>query len=141
MGTTNPETAESTKHASRVTVLIVEDERPIAEAIALVVEEAGFTHLVAAHGREGLTLARAHRPALIITDMMMPQLDGAELIAALRADAERDHQSMPPVILMTAGGLDRARMAGADAVLRKPFDIAELEALLRRFLESGDSRR
>ena len=64
------------------------------------------------------------RPALLITDLMMPHLDGSELIAA----------PVPPTILMTAADMARAREAGADAVLRKPFHLADLAALLRRFL-------
>ena len=68
-------------------VLIAEDEEPIAEVVATVVEDAGYTPLLAAHGREALELARAKQPALLITDLMMPYLSGAELIAALRSDA------------------------------------------------------
>lgn len=128
-------------------VLIAEDEEPIAETISYIVEDAGYTPLVAAHGRQALEFARAERPALLITDLMMPHLDGAALIAALRADAAADGAqggdeggqggqggAAPPIILMTAASLDLARAAGADVVLRKPFALAELEALLHRFL-------
>lgn len=115
-------------------VLIVDDEAPIAEALALMIEEAGYTPMTAFRGRTGLDLAREHRPALIITDMMMPQLDGASLIAAVRADAEAGRRPMPLIIAMTAGGLRYAETAGANAVLSKPFTIDEVEALLRRLL-------
>jgi CheY-like chemotaxis protein len=115
-------------------VLIAEDEEPIAEAIALIVEDAGYTPLVAAHGKQALELARMRRPALVITDLMMPLLDGAELITALRADAVLDDHKPAPVILMTAAGLKRAYEAGADVVLRKPFELDELEKLLFRYL-------
>jgi CheY-like chemotaxis protein len=122
-------------------VLIVDDEAPIAEALAYMVEDAGYTALTAFRGRAGLDLARTHYPALIITDMMMPQLDGAGLIAALRADAEADHRPMPPIIAMTAGGLRHAEAAGADAVMQKPFSVEEVESLLRRFLPYDPQRR
>lgn len=115
-------------------VLIVDDEAPIAEALALMIEEAGYTAMTAFRGRTGLELARQHRPALIITDMMMPQLDGASLIAAVRADAEAERRPMPLIIAMTAGGLRHAETTGANAVLPKPFTIDEVEALLRRLL-------
>ena len=69
------------------TVLIVDDESPIAEIVAAIVEDAGYTQIVAAHGREALEIARAERPEFLITDLMMPQLTGADLIATLRADA------------------------------------------------------
>jgi CheY-like chemotaxis protein len=119
-----------------VLVLIAEDEEPIAEVVATVVEDAGYTPLLAAHGREALELARAKQPALLITDLMMPYLSGAELIAALRSDAAAGGHAPLPVILITAAGPAQARAAGADAVLRKPFELLELDALLRRFLEA-----
>jgi CheY-like chemotaxis protein len=119
-----------------VLVLIAEDEEPIAEVVATVVEDAGDTPLLAAHGREALELARAKQPALLITDLMMPHLSGAELIAALRSDAAASGHDPVPVILITAAGTAQARAAGADAVLRKPFELLELDALLRRFLEA-----
>ncbi len=115
-------------------ILIVEDEEPIAEVVATVVEEAGYTPVVAAHGRAALELAREQWPALLITDLMMPYLSGAELIVALRAEAEARGETTIPIILMTAASLSLARAAGADAVLRKPFDLVQLEDLLQRFL-------
>lgn len=120
-------------------VLIVDDEAPIAEALSYIVEDAGYTPLLASHGRQGLEFARAQRPALIITDLMMPQLDGAGLIKALRADAAADGAApLPPIIVMTAGGLRHAHDIGADAVVQKPFNIAEVERLLHRFLAPPD---
>jgi DNA-binding response OmpR family regulator len=116
-------------------VLIVEDEEPLAETIAYIVQETGYTALVALHGREALELARARRPALLITDLMLPHLDGTALIAALRADAAEAGEAALPIILITVAGLVQAREAGADVILRKPFVLADLEALLRRFLE------
>jgi DNA-binding response OmpR family regulator len=65
---------------------------------------------------------------------MMPRLDGAALIQALRADAVADGRQPPPIILMTAAGVREANQSGADAILYKPFDMAEVEALLLRFL-------
>jgi len=115
-------------------VLIAEDEEPIADVVSTVVEDAGYTPLVAVHGREALDLARAQHPALLITDLMMPYLSGAELIAQLQADAASGGRALMPIILMTAASLSLARAAGADAVLRKPFDLAQLEDLLERFL-------
>ena len=115
-------------------VLIVEDEEPLAELISFVVQNAGYMPRVAMHGRQGLDDARSLRPALVITDLMLPYLDGAEVIAALRNDALTSGLSAPPIILMTAASLIQARASAADVVLRKPFRLADLEALLRRFL-------
>jgi CheY-like chemotaxis protein len=114
-------------------VLIAEDEAAIAEALAMIVEEAGYRPLLAAHGRRALELARERCPALLITDLMMPQLDGAELIAALRADTA-DGCAPIPVILTTAAPLPPAGQPAVDAYLRKPFTVAQVEALLHRFL-------
>jgi two-component system chemotaxis response regulator CheY len=116
-------------------VLIVEDEEPLAETISYVVRAAGYTPLVAVHGRHALELARTQRPAVLITDLMLPYLDGAGLIAALRADALATGEAPPAIILITAASRIEALAAGAEVVLRKPFHLADLEALLRRFLE------
>ncbi len=115
-------------------ILIAEDEESIAEAIVFAVEDAGYEYVVARDGTEALKLAQEKHPNLILTDLMMPSLDGVELIAALRAEAASTGHFLPPIILMTAGGLRRAEQAGADAILRKPFMVVELEDLLHRFL-------
>ena len=115
-------------------VLIAEDEEPIAEAIALLVGDCGYTPLIANNGRQALELARARRPALLITDLMMPYLDGDQLIAALRGDASRDGSRPLPTILLSAAGLKRMQTSSADVLLPKPFNLDDLEALLRRFL-------
>lgn len=117
--------------SDRLIVLIVEDEGPIAEALTYVVEEAGFTAMVAPHGKAGLALALQCRPALILSDVMMPQMGGPELIRALR---EALDTSTPPIVLMTAADLRFAQNAGADGLLTKPFELTAVEAMLRRFL-------
>jgi CheY-like chemotaxis protein len=120
-------------------VLIVDDEATIAEIVADVVDFAGYTAAVAGDGARALALARERPPALVITDLMMPKLGGAALIAALRADAAANGHAAPPMILMTASGRGPAAAAGADAILIKPFDLTALEELLHRFLDpTGD---
>lgn len=128
------QTQQIETHRTPYLVLIAEDEQPIADALAMIVADAGYTPLLASQGKQALELARERHPALILTDLMMPLLDGAQLIAAIRADAELDNHRPPPIILMTAGGVRRALEINADALLKKPFDVAEVEALLRRFL-------
>lgn len=124
---------------ARKLVLIAEDEGPIADALAFIISDAGYTPLVAAHGREALELARARHPKLVITDLMMPQMSGADLIRALREDASNEGIQSVPVVLMTAASGRMTRVAEADAILRKPFDIEEVEALLSRFLGPPDA--
>ena len=128
-----PEHAQA-PHQEALLVLIAEDEEPIAEAIAFLVEDNGYTSLIAKNGREALELARTRHPALVITDLMMPYMDGDELIQALHADAALDNHAPPPIILLSAAGLRRMQHADADAILPKPFELDDLERLLLRFL-------
>ena len=117
-------------------VLIAEDEEPIAEAVAWVVEDCGYTPLIARNGQEALELTHSQRPALVITDWMMPILDGVGLIRALKQQAALDGRHPIPTILMTAARRIPPQAAEADAFLPKPFEVHELAALLRRFLEA-----
>jgi len=121
-------------------VLIAEDEEPIAQAIAYIVEDLGYTPAVAIHGKQALELARAHRPALVITDLMMPQMTGADLIRALRQDAARLNYPVPPIILMSAAGRPFIDTVQADAYLPKPFDVGEVEALLEQYLNDPEDQ-
>lgn len=115
-------------------VLIAEDEEPISSVLAMIVADAGFRPLTAMHGKEALALALSEHPALILTDLMMPYLDGADFIAALHEAMDDGVRKAPPIVLMTAAGMRQAQAAGADAILRKPFNVEDVEALLRQFL-------
>ena len=115
-------------------ILVVDDERPIANILAGLLADLGYTPLVASHGRHALELARERPPALVLTDLMMPYLSGAGLAAALRADAEADGRDAPPIILITAAGAAAAEAVGADAVLYKPFELEHVEAWVTRLL-------
>lgn len=128
-----PEQVNSQNNMSRV-VLIADDEEPIAQALSMIVEDYGYQALIATNGKQALDLARSHRPVLVLTDLMMPLMSGTELIATLRADAEQEGQRPPPMVLMSAAGKVYTTPAGADAVLAKPFDIRQIEALLDLFL-------
>jgi CheY-like chemotaxis protein len=110
-------------------VLIVEDEEPIATALSFIVEDAGYVPLIAMHGRQALDLLRDRHPALIITDLMMPYMDGAQLIRAVRA-----RYPDLPIVLMTAAGVQHSVATDADEIVPKPFNIADIEELLDRYL-------
>lgn len=116
-------------------VLIAEDEETIAESLAMIVEEAGYRAIVALDGRQALMLARQRRPELILTDLMMPFLSGADLIASIRRDAAASGEEAPPIALITAASRARAEEAGADVVVSKPFDVVKIEELLHQFLD------
>jgi CheY-like chemotaxis protein len=115
-------------------VLVADDDEAITEMMALAIEFEGYVPLVAANGRQALELARTHGPALVITDMMMPQLDGMGLITALRADAAACGTVAPPIVMMSALGPDHLLGAGPDAILAKPFRLQTLQEVLERFL-------
>lgn len=129
-----PSTSPARSPTDPPLILIVDDEEPIAETLALIVHDAGYAPMVASNGRQALELARTHWPTLVLTDMMMPLLDGPGLIAALREAAVADRRRMPPVIILTAGGMAEAQSVGADVVLRKPFDLDVLERHIVRLL-------
>ena len=118
----------------RFLVLIVEDEGSIAGVLSAFVEDLGYHAMVAPHGVAALEIARARWPALVLTDYMMPLMSGSRLLAELRAEAVSGGHTMPPVILMSAVSPRLSELAGADVVLPKPFDLAQLEALLEQFL-------
>lgn len=113
------------------TILIVEDEAPLRELLAALVEDSGYRALQAIHGREALALIEQERPELVLSDVMMPVLNGAELCRIVKAQPST---ASIPVILMSAAGPAIADGAGADAFVDKPFDLGELEALVRRWL-------
>ncbi|HEX6799730.1 MAG TPA: response regulator [Ktedonobacterales bacterium] len=121
-------------HGKAPVVLIAEDERPIAEALAMIVTDAGYLPVLASHGKRALELARERPPAMVITDLMMPHMDGLALMRALRQEAELAGHRPPVIVLTTAAPFPRAEWSLADAYLRKPFNIDEVEALLHRYL-------
>jgi DNA-binding response OmpR family regulator len=123
--------SRSPASAAPKVVLIAEDEEPIAQALAYLVEDAGYMPVVAVHGKAALEMALAQRPDLIITDLMMPQMSGKDFISALRAALDT---ATPPIILMTAAGRRYTDAAGANALLSKPFDLSDVETLLERYL-------
>ena len=117
------------------TILVEEDEQPVRELLGMLLEDAGHRVLRATHGRQGLELAQQERPDLVISDIMMPVLDGVELCHHLKADSG----TQPiPVILMSAAGERLARGAGAEAFISKPFDLDEMEALVEQWLPPGE---
>ena len=118
------------------TVLVVDDEPTIVEVVSRYLERAGYAALGAADGPEALRLAEAGDPDLIVLDLMLPGIDGLEVMRRLH---ERPGAPVP-VILLTARGEESDRLVGlrrgADDYVVKPFSPAELvarvDAVLRR---------
>ena len=113
------------------TVLIVEDEQPVREFLAELVEEAGHRALQAVHGREALEVIGAERPDLVIADVMLPILGGTELCRKLKAD---ERWRAIPIILTSAAAPRAWDGADADAFLEKPINPRAVEQLIRRWL-------
>ncbi len=114
-------------------VLLVDDEPAITENLAPFLQRAGFEVTVAADGEEALREAARVRPDLIVLDVLMPRLDGREVLRRLRREG-----NWTPIILLTQVGESTERaMAleeGADDYLNKPFDPYELVARIRAVL-------
>ena len=127
--------AVTAKEAEEILILIADDEQPIVQMLATFVADLGYTPVVAQNGQEALDLARQHEPALIITDLMMPIMNGADLILVLRREAEAQGRASSPIVLLTAGSRRAASKLPVEAVLLKPFDLSQLERVIRRLLE------
>ena len=119
------------------TVLYVEDEAPLRGLVEFWLEDAGYRVLLAADGAEGLALVRAERPDLVITDAMMPNLSGDELVEIIKTDPEL---SGTPIVMATAAAsplrIDRMLERGCHAVLAKPLDEASFLAAAAAALDS-----
>jgi len=114
-------------------ILLVDDEAAITENLAPFLERAGFNVKVASDGEEALIEIVRFAPELIILDVMMPRLDGREVLRRIRHEG-----NWTPVILLTRVGESTERamalMEGADDYLNKPFDPYELAARIRSVL-------
>ena len=117
-----------------ISVLVVEDDRNIAELLQLYLEKEGYAVTVAADGGQGLSKFRAIQPDLVLLDVMMPVMDGWAVCRAIR------NESKTPIIMLTAKGETDDKVhglkAGADDYITKPFEmkevLARIEAVLRR---------
>lgn len=116
------------------TILIVDDEQPLRELLADVLESDGHRVMLAGNGREALAIVAQDRPDLVVSDVMMPLLNGVGLCRQIKADPPT---ASIPVILMSSVGPRVVDGSGADAFLKKPFDLDEVETLVGRLLRPG----
>lgn len=119
----------SAPHASEPIILVVDDELVIGELLHEVLAERGYTVLIARDGQQAIEMTRTALPALVITDYMMPRMNGLELVAHLRANLRTRGI---PIILMSAVPPGQARHVSA--VLVKPFDIDDVLDQVERLL-------
>ena len=124
-------------------ILVVDDDAKIVRLVRTYLERDGFMVVTAADGPAALEAIETHRPALVVLDLMLPELDGRAVIRAVRRDEEA---ARTPILVLSARSSTIDRIAGledgADDYLPKPFSPAELvlrvKSILRRATASSD---
>ena len=128
------------------TILIIEDEKDLAELVAFNLEKAGYRFMIASDGAMGLDKARTYSPDLILLDLMLPGMAGTEVCKALKSS---EKTARIPVVMLTAKGEEIDRVVGfevgADDYVVKPFSTRELllrvQAILRRAEPAVNTRK
>lgn len=131
----HPRPEPVTRYASHpgdpVTILVVDDEPDVLFLLRLTLESAGYSVVEAAHGAEALETIHARRPTLVITDLMMPVMDGRELIRRVRSEPETADL---PIMLLSA---NPDQSIGADRVMRKPFNPRDLTRVIDELIQGA----
>ena len=116
-------------------ILVVEDDVMLLEMIKIQLGEMGYEPITAENGKDGLFKAIQEKPDLIIADIMMPELDGNEMIKLVRRD---QNLAKTPIVVVSALGresdVSTSLQAGANDYIIKPFFAADLEKLLKKHL-------
>jgi two-component system alkaline phosphatase synthesis response regulator PhoP/two-component system response regulator VicR len=118
-------------------ILAVDDERHIVRLVEVNLQRAGYEVVTAYDGREALEKVKAENPDLVVLDVMMPYMDGFEVLKNLKADPAT---AEIPVIMLTAKAQDadvfRGWQSGVDCYLTKPFNPMELLTFVKRIFDS-----
>ena len=123
----------------KTSVLIAEDNPDLRAVLHLMLEHAGFDVMTAEDGATALWILGQHHPDVILADLMMPRVDGIELIRCIR---EREELAPIPIIAMSAYGGDhlaKAYVVGATVTLRKPLDADGLVGTINSVLQGGST--
>ncbi len=126
---------------TRQRILVVDDDEHIQKSLAQYLEMEDFDVDVASSGQEALEQAGRQTPDLVLLDIMMPEMDGFEVVERLRQEAPT---ARVPVILLTARGQDtdviKGYQMGVSSYLTKPFNLDELVDTIREVLEADGSQ-
>jgi two-component system, OmpR family, alkaline phosphatase synthesis response regulator PhoP len=118
-------------------ILAVDDERHIVRLVEVNLQRAGYEVVTAYDGREALEKVKTENPDLVVLDVMMPYMDGFEVLKNLKADPST---AEIPVIMLTAKAQDadvfRGWQSGVDCYLTKPFNPMELLTFVKRIFDS-----
>jgi CheY-like chemotaxis protein len=128
-------------------ILIIEDSKALAERLQLVLQQEGYEVYIASNGYEGLKVIKSMSPDLVITDILMPVMDGFEVIIYLKK-----HNPEIQIVAMTSGGYIKAneylhtmRQFGVDSTLMKPFRDDYLKNIVfelkEKKIDSGKGKR
>ncbi len=121
-------------------ILAVDDERHIVRLVEVNLQRAGYEVVTAYDGREALEKVKSENPDLVVLDVMMPYMDGFEVLKNLKADPTT---AEIPVIMLTAKAQDadvfRGWQSGVDCYLTKPFNPMELLTFVKRIFDSLSS--
>jgi two-component system alkaline phosphatase synthesis response regulator PhoP len=124
--------AETTKTTSKRTIVVVDDDQDIRMILRANLEDEGYEVMEAAGGREALEVITSNDPDLVVLDIMMPEVDGYDVLQELRSKPE---YAELPVVLLTARRQEsdvwEGWSAGADYYITKPFKMKELIQFIR----------
>lgn len=122
-------------------ILVVDDESEAVELVEFNLKQAGFEVVTAADGEEAVKKAKASLPALVVLDLMLPEIDGLEVCKLLRRDATT---AKIPILMLTAKAAEIDRVLGleigADDYVTKPFSPRELILRIKKILDRGQSK-
>lgn len=130
----NPYAVPDKPPQGRAVILVVERDPHVRELEAYFLEEAGFQVELADDGEAALALVRSVHPEIVITEILVPRLDGLSVCRRIKADPELEHVAVLVFSILAAAG--RAREAGADAFLHKPLSERSLLETVEQLLAS-----
>ena len=118
------------RNGGEPSILVVDDDPDILQTLALCLSTEGYRILVASNGREALDVVEKERPSVILLDLMMPVLNGFDVLNALQARS--DWKAIPVVVVSANRGYEAEDLPGATSILRKPVNLDRLIAAVEQ---------